>query len=393
VRRAIVLVGIAACGGATAARPRDDLDAPRARTLERGFTLAWRGARIGDAREREAWDAGGVTLERHESIRVRRAGALAITETSIAIHADRALVADRVTWREEHSDGPTRMGRATRELDGWRIELDGEAARRAGGDAVPEELVPIVVRERGAFDGEVMLTGRGFAVAHAEIVVRRPSSVVRIRVDGAELSATVTLDQNGDPLRIAASDGVVAARADDATIAQPFDPPEVVDGAAIALDRAAPADRSPITIVLHGVTRAPPPAMIGQSIAADGDTWTITLAPIDARDDQLRSLAHAIFAADDGDCNAHAVAFASRASVPAKLVTGWRVDGARLVRHRWALAQIGDRWIPIDPSYDEAPAAPRLIGLAITDDTAAGLALGDLAFSGTDGATATLPAR
>ena len=35
----------------------------------------------------------------------------------------------------------------------------------------------------------------------------------------------------------------------------------------------------------------------------------------------------------------------SDAGIPVRLVTGFRLDGDRLVRHRWAIAWTGRRWL------------------------------------------------
>jgi len=86
-------------------------------------------------------------------------------------------------------------------------------------------------------------------------------------------------------------------------------------------------------------------------------------------------------------------AFAAARGFDVRLVTGYRLaddaSGHRLVRHRWAVARVDDRWIAIDPTYGEAPAAPVLLGLATHGAGAAEIAIVDeLAFSGFDGATA-----
>lgn len=84
--------------------------------------------------------------------------------------------------------------------------------------------------------------------------------------------------------------------------------------------------------------------------------------------------------ADRGDCTTHAlklVALADDAGIPVRVVTGLRLDGDRLVRHRWVVAWTGARWQAVDPTYGESPAAPALIGLAVHGPRAADLALAD----------------
>jgi hypothetical protein len=385
----VVLAIVGGCAAPRAAAPAFDEDLAAPRTVERAYTLAWHGARIGDAVERETWRADGVRLVRRERLRVTRGGAPSATDVEIAIDADRALVASRVEWRELRTDGAPASALAIRDARGWRIDITGEPPRTAPGDAVPEELLPLIVRRDGAFRGPVLLTGRGFALAHADVIARGPRALrATVTTDAGASTADVTIDGAGDPLAIVGSDGVVMRRADAAELDAAFDPPEVVDGAAIALDRAPPADPfTPITIELHGATRAPPTGLT---------SWRIELSPTRATDSvaPLRTLAQDVFASEPGDCTAHALAFAARAraaGIATRVVTGWRVDGARLVRHRWVMAELEDAtWVAVDPSYGEAPAAPRLIALTESDTSLAGLALADLAYAGTECATASL---
>lgn len=81
-----------------------------------------------------------------------------------------------------------------------------------------------------------------------------------------------------------------------------------------------------------------------------------------------------------GDCTAHAVVFyalADARGIPVRLVTGYRLDRDRLVRHRWALAAADGVWIAVDPTYGEAPASPGLIGLAVHRASSAEISLID----------------
>jgi transglutaminase-like putative cysteine protease len=161
----------------------------------------------------------------------------------------------------------------------------------------------------------------------------------------------------------------------------------------------------------------PPPALPGQrvDVIADLEGWTVTFdadADVDAgavaalppgrsgpdRTPELRALARRV--ADEieddlgttalteggarvarrGDCTTHALRFAALAAdrgLDTRVVTGLRLDGDALVRHRWIVAWTGRRWIAIDPTYAEAPAAPVLVGLAVHGPRAADLALAD----------------
>src|SRR5262249_4495457 len=153
------------------------------RVVERAYVIAYRGARIGDASERETWREGGVTLEQRERTRVRRGGAIEGADVRVVITADRDLRATSVSWRSIAIGGGAAARDAIREPDGWRIEIEGEPARRAPAAAVPDELVPLIARERGAFRGDVLLDGSGFALAHREVVASGPRAM-RATLDG-----------------------------------------------------------------------------------------------------------------------------------------------------------------------------------------------------------------
>jgi hypothetical protein len=71
-----------------------------------------------------------------------------------------------------------------------------------------------------------------------------------------------------------------------------------------------------------------------------------------------------------GDCTEHtvlAIALLRRAGVPARAAWGWAGldDGSEtsLGLHTWAEVKIGGRWIPIDPTFDQAPAGAFRVAL------------------------------
>ena len=71
-----------------------------------------------------------------------------------------------------------------------------------------------------------------------------------------------------------------------------------------------------------------------------------------------------------GDCTEHgtlAVALLRRLGVPARGVTGWVAFGESMGLHFWVEARIGGRWIPLDPTFDEAPASAYRLKLGTTD--------------------------
>lgn len=71
-----------------------------------------------------------------------------------------------------------------------------------------------------------------------------------------------------------------------------------------------------------------------------------------------------------GDCTEHgvlAVALLRRLGVPARGVTGWVGLGEMLGLHFWVEVRLDQRWIPIDPTFDQAPASALRIKLGDTD--------------------------
>ena len=71
-----------------------------------------------------------------------------------------------------------------------------------------------------------------------------------------------------------------------------------------------------------------------------------------------------------GDCTEHgvlAVALLRRLGVPARGVTGWVAYGGSLGLHFWVEARIGGRWLPLDPTFDQAPASAYRLKLGTTD--------------------------
>lgn len=426
---------------------------------EAHFVITWQGARIGDASEAlRAHGAGEVRFERRERITVRRGDALAHNETLLVIDTDAALRARHVAMRQL-SNGAMHRWEARRNRDGdWLITSAEEPARLVSGNAVPAELVPLLLATARAttagatsagvaFDGPVMLAGYGFAAAHLRMQAADERTVTAtLSTPGGALRGRFFLGPGGTVMRVRSEDGSGAIRVDAATAAAPFTPPEIVDAASLPLV-LPPSHAGPIhALVIERVSaaRALPPALPGQRIEVRPDGWHVHLAPGDADappassahppatvpqaalarlaariiaesspatireeafalarataallDDDLGAPvggARTALAQGRGDCTAHSLLFAALAQargIPTRLVTGYRLDGARLVRHRWALVAVDGVWIAVDPTYGEAPAAPRLLGLAIHGPRMAELALADdLAFAGLAGARA-----
>lgn len=387
----VLALGVAACrapaGGVV---ELDDL-APVVRAAS--YDLRWHGALIGDAEQRD----DGARLWRRERIVVKR-GAQVVSD-------ELTLVIDREGPRPVRvalDRGAAARGVAIAVPDGWDVRVDGEPPALLP-PAPPFEDVLARAVEAGGFRGPVLLAGWGFAVAELALAPDGDAWLATLAVDGGVVTARIAFGGDGLADRIDSGDGVSATRRDDTAAAPRFEPIEVVDGNALVVTGRGATVRFPDARrelpALPGQRPAPAPAggwQVTLDAAAPGDLppgrpGPERLAVLDrltaevaaAVEDDLGATAATVGAARAaarGDCTTHALQFIARADelgVPARVVTGLRVDGTRLVRHRWVVAWTGQRWLTIDPTYGESPAAPLLIGLAVHGPRSADLAMAD----------------
>lgn len=434
---ALALAVCTACGGgARQLAPPVDVDDPAARAdlmapaldgYRAAYVLRWNGRRIGDARERfyaHASEVGSWRFERDERIEVRRGGVVSSARTHIVIDLDDALSARRLVV--ERWTGPQRtVGEATRLVDeSWRIEYGSAPARLVDGEAVPSTLVPLLVAAGGAragraFEAPVLVEGAGLAVARLAIDVDTDRRVARARLETAAgtLRADARLDERGFLVAGGAEEALASRRATEEQLAEPFDPPEIVDSAAVAVTGVVPADDAPLRLAVDDL-RATPPVLAeiaAQKVTAGDKGWRITVEPIEVRDgdrelrevtERTRHVARMLgddlglssldaseaLAAGRGDCTAHAVVLQKLLldrGYDARLVTGFILDDGALRRHRWVTVRVRGEWIPVDPMYDEVPASPAHVALAVHGSSLDELAfIDDVAFAGWTGVTA-----
>ena len=84
-----------------------------------------------------------------------------------------------------------------------------------------------------------------------------------------------------------------------------------------------------------------------------------------------------------GDCTEHgvlAVAILRKLGVPARGAVGWAGLGEMMGLHFWVEVKLGQRWVPVDPTFDQATASAVRLKLGTTD-------LADLGSIGWDSAT------
>jgi transglutaminase-like putative cysteine protease len=383
---------------------------------ERRYTIWLGGAQVGTAEETETWSRSGLVLRRVETLRFLRGDAPIEIATTIEIRADHALTASRVTWTE--NAGSVRHAMAVRDARGWAVTLDG-AQLALPGDAVPAELIPLVVRRDAKFAGSVFLPARGFVLGHGRIDPVAPMRfVARLALDaGVVVEATIDLADDGAPARVVDGEGVIAMRATPAQARLSYPLVDLIAATSIPLTGGNPSRSisGPVTgrhsnrIALDGDLALP--AVPGQRahLATGGLSLELSaklpggLPPGPDGTDRSRDIRAVVASvqsrivpdlgariatardagsATAGDCTTYALAYAAiaqRLAIPTRVVTGLRVDGERLVRHRWAVSWTGSTWIAVDAAFGAVPAGGDLIGLAVHDADDAGLIAGEAA--------------
>ena len=404
--RAVVLVLIAACARPVA--PIAVADAPvLPHEVMRIYTLWLDGARIGTATERETWSDDGVQLQRIEQLRYLRGASKVVLATAIDIDADAALVPARVTWTERDASGASHAVTAVRHGDTWRVD---EAGVQLPDGAIPAELVPLLVRRDGHFAGPVFLPARGFVAGEGHVAPVAPGRLVaRLALaSGAVAEATIDLARDGSPWRVVDGDGVTEVRATSAHAGWAFRPTDLIALTAVPIAGVHSGPR-----ILLDCDLLQLPAVPGQAshptkngiVVQLGAALPGGLSPGPAGADRLPEIvalvaavrarirpdlgaaptnARAAVDATAGDCTTYALAYAALAiarGIPTRIVTGLRVDGDRLVRHRWAVSWTGRAWIAVDAAFGDVPAGGKLVGLAVGDADDPGLVAGEAALS------------
>jgi hypothetical protein len=229
---------------------------------------------------------------------------------------------------------------------------------------------------------------------------------------GAVVEATIDLAADGAPVRVVDGEGVIAMRTTEAQAREPFPAVDLIAATALPIAGKHERDR----LVLEGKVALP--ALPGQRAHVAAAGLEVELSPAlrgdlpagrstPERAVEIRELVGTVRAritpslaagptssrdaatATAGDCTTFALAYAALAGsrgITTRVVTGLRVDGSRLIRHRWAVSWTGSRWIAIDAAFGHVPAGGNLIGLAVHDADDAGLVAGEAALTQVRGA-------
>ncbi|HEU5055439.1 MAG TPA: transglutaminase family protein [Kofleriaceae bacterium] len=399
--RALAVLAVLGCGAAEVAAPpeRDDPAAAADLTGYRAvFELRWGGQAIGQAHEHLVRAAGGgYRFERREEWRVRRGPAEVAGGAAVAIETTAALEPVRVEVR-----GGAAAGTARREGDRWRIAVAGEAPRTGRG--MPIEILPILLARRGQarWSGPVLLSGLGFAPAHAVVEPDGEAGrLVQISGPAGILTTRIALRPDGTVARAVGPDLSAHRAVSSSALAAPR-PPDLLAAGSLevagepsgAIEIEADGGRR-VTLVPELPPVAPPavpdpppsPAVRQRALRlARG-----AASPADEIAQLARGTARLLAGEPDADCVRHAALFSALARArghAVQLVIGYRLDGRRLVRHAWAAVDIGGRLHAVDPTSG-GPAGPGHLPLAVHGSAAAEVALAsELAYAGLTGARA-----
>jgi hypothetical protein len=427
----VVFLAACAAGSPRPPGPGAAADAPDVRRdAERDYAIWLGGAQVGTAHEVERWSPAGVVVVRSEAMQFLRGDVPVAIATTIEISADPLLAPSRVTWTERARG--VRHGEAVRDAAGWTVR-DGDGAgvaapRRLPADAIPAELAPYLVRRDGRFAGPVFLPARGFVAGTGRIEPVAPRRLVARLVFAGDAvadpaaaatpagaaEATIDLGDDAMPVRVVDGEGVIATRITAAQAAAPFAPVDLIAATSIPLAGApVPSSAAGRRLFLDGDVAIP--LLPGQSARAMADGAGVELAlsprlpgglpPGPRGPDRTRDIlwlvarvhgriapdlaalpasARAAAAATTGDCTTFALAYAALAAeraIPTRVVTGFRIDGDRLVRHRWAISWTGAAWIAVDAAFGAVPAGGDLVGVAVHTADDIGLVAGEAALT------------
>jgi hypothetical protein len=139
-----------------------------------------------------------------------------------------------------------------------------------------------------------------------------------------------------------------------------------------------PGQRARFVADARAEVPALPPRLYGVTVqgpTAPGDARKFCGAPLDPLAAELRAPRLPAPAAEGASCRektARWLASATRAGFAGRTAVGVAWDGAAFAWHAWAEVQVDGRWIPIDPSFGQAPArGPRFTLARYADDDAA----------------------
>lgn len=376
-------------------------------------------------RDRERVARGGpqTLLRRRERVRFRRGAEVVRIDTDLAIwaRAGRAVEIsvelrdcstppaelDGPSWDQPcpRADGPrSYRAHARRTARGWQVEQAAGPARRLPAEAEPAEWLELAPRAEPEQARPVFFAARRFALGRARRAFLGPSAWLgTVELADGRLDSTTELGADGRPRLTIDASGLVARRVDELPGPAPLADLVALTTLPIAGAQApAPpreASPGPVHLVLSlRAPAAPPTAAQSQRVEARGARWRVELVRQPDGPDvaPLAALARAIAETPPGpgeppgaDCTALALRYARaarRRGIPTRLVTGLVLDGAALVRHRWAQSYSGERWIVVDPASGSAPAPARLLALAVHGDSVEALAAAEAAYAPVRGA-------
>lgn len=376
--------------------------------------------RIGESHESITAEGLDETLSyrRNETLSVLREDTLIEVQTQVTIDFDAGLVARRVVVRRSAGE-QDEVYVAARERDGsWRIDLGDGTVREADGEVGIAELE--VFRQATPMAApaprRLLLPGYRFAEVGARRDTLGSAQRLYLETPWGEAWTEVVGDERGLPTAITTSTGIAAVAVREGAITDAYKAVDLIERAAIDVTgtplptalpdielslvrpRAIPAIPGlPSAPTRRGTIASPP----REAMAIPATLATKLAEYVQATHNHLAAdLGRAAATASEalrlgrGDCNAYTLVFIELAAadgLDARVVTGYRFDGRRLLRHRWAAVLDNGSWHHIDPSFAEIPARGLLLGLVMTRVADGELALiDDVVYAPMAGATAAV---
>ncbi|MEI6206448.1 MAG: transglutaminase-like domain-containing protein [Desulfuromonadales bacterium] len=220
-------------------------------------------------------------------------------------------------------------------------------------------------KQLGAFVGSVALAKKDliydFSLVRAEPSIKDPKKLVGLAVEIAGWNEAVPLLQDGGQTAEKLGEERITIRTgslvQSATIQESGKPAEFYLKPADKIESDAPEIATRATSLAAG-TKSP------EELAGVLVSWTADWLK-DTVDDGGGAVAS--FKSRTGNCQTHArlyTALARAAGIPTRFVSGLvYMEGRGFLYHSWAESFIGERWISIDPTYNQMPSDPTHLKL------------------------------
>jgi hypothetical protein len=220
-------------------------------------------------------------------------------------------------------------------------------------------------KDLGAFIGDWALAKKDliydFSLVRVQQPIKEPKKLTGLAVEISEWNDAVPLLQDGGQYVENRGNGRVIFKtgslAPAASGLAPQKPADAYLKPAVKIESDAPEIKAQAQALAAGVKSREELAKVLAAWTADWLRDTI--------DDSGGAVAS--FKARTGNCQTHArlyTALARAAGIPTRFVSGLvYLDGKGFLYHSWAESFIGERWVAVDPTYNQLPADPTHLKL------------------------------